>query len=181
MDEVFVTQDSPNEVSAISDASNSVVSNIPMTGSLVFSGLAYDSGKNLICVLGSVNSAQPSPVTVVSDKNNSIVGNFNGGDNPYALAYDFGKDEMFVANLVIPGNVAVIPDSAIPSGSSSLFSGTNFTLVLVAGASLVVVAVAVLFYLRRKPLETANKNSNEGRSLTRGEEANWTSKRGHIN
>jgi len=165
MDEVFVTQYSPGEVSVISDTSNSVVTNIPITGSLVFSGLAYDSAKSFICVLSSVNTGQPNPVTVVSDGNNSIVGNFNGGNSPWALAYDSGRNEMFVANWGNPGLVSVIPDNAIPSSSSSLISGSNISLGIAAVISLVAVVTLGLVYLWRRNSSNKAEDNSDRREL----------------
>ncbi len=103
--EVFVANEVSNNVSVISDASNSVVATIPVGPAPV--GVAYDSGKGEVFVAneGSHN------VSVISDASNSVVATIPVGPAPVGVAYDSGKGEVFVANEG-SHNVSVISDAS---------------------------------------------------------------------
>src|SRR5256714_874271 len=114
--EVFVTDERSNNVTVISDSTNSVIANIPV-GSYPI-GLAYDAGKGEVFVTnyGSDN------VTVISDATNAVIANIPVGSWPIGLAYDSGRGEVFVANSR-SNTVTVISDATnavianIPVGS----------------------------------------------------------------
>src|SRR5256886_4367215 len=90
--EVFVTDERSNNVTVISDSTNSVIANIPV-GSYPI-GLAYDGGKGEAFVTNSGSDH----VTVISDSTNSVIANIPVGSYPSGAAYDSGKGEMLVTN-----------------------------------------------------------------------------------
>ena len=102
--EVFVANSFSNNVSVISDASNSVVATIPV-GTYPW-GEACDSGKGEVFVT-NYNS---NNVSVISDATNKVVATIPVGTNPYGVAYDSGKGEVFVTNYN-SNNVSVISDA----------------------------------------------------------------------
>ena len=107
-------------VSVINDATNTVVSTIPL-GSSAY--VAYDSGKGEIFVT-STNSIGTGTVSVINDVTNTVVSTIPLGGQPNAVAYDSGKGEIFVTstNSIGTGTVSVINDvtntvvSTIPLG-----------------------------------------------------------------
>ena len=103
--EVFVTNSGWNNVSVISDASNTVVSAIPV-GSYPW-GVGYDSGKGEVFVA----NGDSNNVSVISDASNTVVATIPVGTytNPAGVAYDGGKGEVFVTNEQ-SDNVSVISD-----------------------------------------------------------------------
>ena len=114
--EVFVADPDSNTVSVISDASNTVVTTIPVGITPV--GVAYDSGKGEVFV-ANWNS---NSVSVISDASNTVVATIPVGTNPQGVGYDSGKAEVFVANTG-SNTVSVISDASntvvatIPVGS----------------------------------------------------------------
>ena len=110
--EVFVVQDLSNNVSVVSDATNTVVATIPVGSSP--EGVAYDSGKGEVFV----TSYDSNTVSVISDASNTVVATIPVGPYPEGVAYDSGKGEVFVANSNCPstgtcgqGTVSMISDS----------------------------------------------------------------------
>ena len=110
--EVFVVQDLSNNVSVVSDATNTVVATIPVGSSP--EGVAYDSGKGEVFV----TSYDSNTVSVISDASNTVVATIPVGPYPEGVAYDSGKGEVFVANSNCPstgtcgqGTVSMISDA----------------------------------------------------------------------
>ncbi|MCI4323454.1 MAG: YncE family protein, partial [Thermoplasmata archaeon] len=103
-DELFVANYGNNNVSVISDASDSVVASVPVGVGPV--GVAYDSA------LGEVfaTNYQGNSVSVISDSTNAVVATIGVGSGPYSAAYDPSTGEVFVGNLG-SSNVSVISDS----------------------------------------------------------------------
>ena len=113
---MFVADFGSNDVTVISDATNAVVTTIPVGSNP--RGVAYDRGTGEIFVAndGSDN------VSVISDTTNRVVATIPVGLEPHDIAYDSGRGEVFVANFA-SDNVSVISDArtavvaTIPVGS----------------------------------------------------------------
>ena len=100
--EVFFTDGAQSSVLVISDRTNTVVANISIKWSP--SGIAYDASRDEIFVGYSAG------VGVISDANNSVIATIpiaDGGGG--AIAYDYGKREIYVANS-LSSTVSVISD-----------------------------------------------------------------------
>jgi DNA-binding beta-propeller fold protein YncE len=111
--EIFA-QTGSNTVSVISDSSNKVVATINGVNFGWEGTLAYDSGKGEIYMNGE------NEVEVISDSTNKVIGTVNTGfSQPVDIAYDSGTGEIFAANSLIPGTVAVISDSSSGTSTSS--------------------------------------------------------------
>jgi YVTN family beta-propeller protein len=114
--EIFVTNIHDTSVSVISDSNNTVVATIPV--GYFPSGVAYDSGKDEVFVANVAGSGE-ARVSVISDINNTVIANIplhyvvissTELTVTAGVAYDSGKDEVFVANN-LAGTVSVISDS----------------------------------------------------------------------
>ena len=119
--EIFVINWDSSSVSVISDSTNTVITNVTVSGP---TGIAYDSGKGEIFVTnGGSWSAYGNTVSVISDSTNTIVATINVGNDPTGLAYDSGKGEIFVSNSGT-NTLSVISDSTndvvatVPMGSA---------------------------------------------------------------
>ncbi len=104
--EVFVT--TAKNVAVISDSNNSVVATIivPSVGGL--GDLVYDSGMGEIFVEGGGTLFNESILFVISDTTNVVVANITV--DPWGLAYDSSKGEIFASNLVTK-TIYVISDA----------------------------------------------------------------------
>lgn len=102
---VFVTNSGSNNVSVISDVSNSVVATIPVQSEP--SGVAYDSGRGEIFVADSGSGN----VSVINDTTYRVVANISVGSGPNGTVYDPVDGEVFVANYH-SGSISVIADSS---------------------------------------------------------------------
>ncbi len=93
-----------NEVSVISDSSNTVIATIQV-GNFP-SWVAYDSGKGEIFVTNSYDNT----TSVISDATNKVIATIPVGWTPKRLAYDSAMGEIFVCNSA--GNtLSVISDA----------------------------------------------------------------------
>ena len=116
--EVFVTDERSNNVTVISDSTNSVIANIPVGSYPV--GVAYDGRKGEVFVTNE--GAISRNVTIISDATLAVIANVPVGSPQGAVAYDAAKGEVFVA-IGGPSSVAVISDATnavianIPVGS----------------------------------------------------------------
>jgi len=123
--EVFVTRGG-NAVSVISDATNTVIANVSVSGPWA---LAYDSSKGEVFVANDNRT-----VFVISDANDMVVATVKVGIAPVALTYDSLRSEVFVGST---GNtVYVISDATrtnvagtvgISVGNSAVYSYVIFT------------------------------------------------------
>ena len=104
MGEVFVANYGSNNVSVISDSTNTVVATVPV-GTNPYA-IAYDSGTGEVFV-GNQGS---SNVSVISDSTNTVIATIPVGQTIYDMAYDSGTGEVFVANYH-SDNVSVISDA----------------------------------------------------------------------
>jgi YVTN family beta-propeller protein len=93
-----------------------VIGTIPIRG--VPLAIAYDSGKGEIFVaeatnpnMGALNPDNPGIVSVISDSSNKVLTTIPVGEGSMAIAYDSGKDEIFVANQG-SNTVSVISDTS---------------------------------------------------------------------
>ena len=86
----------------ISDSDNQVVTEI---GVPYAHEAVYDPAQSEIFVTNGTNS-----VTVINDKTNEIITSITVGNNPYGIAYDSNKGEIFVFNEN-DGTVSVLSDS----------------------------------------------------------------------
>jgi YVTN family beta-propeller protein len=110
--EIFIGNSYSNDVSVISDATNKVVTTIPVGNGGKgdhYGGntlLTYDSGKGEVFVpnLGSNN------VSVISTATNKVVATIAVGSQPYGTAYDSKMGEVFVSNSAA-NTVSVINDT----------------------------------------------------------------------
>jgi YVTN family beta-propeller protein len=103
--EIFVANALSKAVSVISDTTNTVVANVTVPyGTLA---MAYDSGKGEIFAtnLPPNNSSNPNAssntISVISDSSNTAIATITVGSNPQGIAYDSGKNEIFVTNYHI--------------------------------------------------------------------------------
>jgi YVTN family beta-propeller protein len=113
--EIFVGDSDSNNISVISDATNSVVSTIP-SGTPY--GLAYDTGKGEI--FASNNGA--NDVNVISDLTNKVVASIPIGGPSSGIVYDHAMGEVFVANdggssIVVINDTNDTVVASIPVGS----------------------------------------------------------------
>jgi len=98
--EVFVTNGLSNNVSVISDVTNKVVATISVGTNPV--GVAYDAQGGEVFV-ADMYYAYPAgysslgEVNVINDTNNTVVANISVPGDPYMLAYDSAKNELFVS------------------------------------------------------------------------------------
>jgi YVTN family beta-propeller protein len=109
MGEMFVANYSDDTVSVISDSTNTVAATIKV-GTWP-TRMAYDSSQGEVYVVSNVGGS----ISVVSDKTNSVVTTVTGlADSPNDIAYDSGKNELFVAesNNSGSGAVDIISDSS---------------------------------------------------------------------
>jgi len=104
--EVFVTDERSNNVTVISDSTNSVIANIPVGSYPV--GVAYDGRKGEVFVTNE--GAISRNVTIISDATLAVIANVPVGSPQGAVAYDAAKGEVFVA-IGGPSSVAVISDA----------------------------------------------------------------------
>jgi YVTN family beta-propeller protein len=111
--EIFVANSGNNTVSVISDETNTVVATVTVGEQP--QGLAYDSAKGEVFVANSnYNNAMGTSivctVSVISDETNVVVATINVGSGPLGVAYDSGKNEIFVSNG-LSSSISVISDS----------------------------------------------------------------------
>ena len=108
----FCNNSVPCHLSVISDVNNTVVATVNL-GLLLPQApnfVAYDSGTGQIYVTAGCLGCSSNIVAVVSDVTNTVVATINVGTQPYGVAYDSGKGEVFVANYY-SNSVTVIADS----------------------------------------------------------------------
>src|SRR6266568_3599353 len=116
--EMFVANQASNDVSVISDATNSVVvASIPAGSGPQWE--AYDSAKGEVFLANAFSNN----VTVISDATNAVVASIQVGSYPAGVAYDGPRGEVFVANL-FSNNVSVISD-AMNSVVATIDVGTS--------------------------------------------------------
>ncbi len=114
--EMFVANGVTNNVSVISDTSNTVIATIPVGATPI--AVAYDSAKGEIFV----TNHNSNTVSVISDSTNTVIATIPVGNNPSFVAYDSAKGEIFVVNQS-DNTVSVISDTSntviatIPVGS----------------------------------------------------------------
>ena len=63
-------------------------------------------------------SLRSSIVSAIYDSNNTIAGNVTVGNQPYGVAYDSAKGEVFVSN-VGDKSVSIISDGTVSTSTSS--------------------------------------------------------------
>jgi YVTN family beta-propeller protein len=104
--EVFVANACSRNVSVISDTTDQVLTSVALPRGQP-AGLALDNRTDTVYVamFGKSN------VSVISASTNAVVENISVGRSPYVIAYDYGKNEMFVANSAT-FNVSVINASS---------------------------------------------------------------------
>ena len=91
-DEVFVANSGSNNVSVVSDSSNTVVTTVDVGTQP--DGMAYDSGKGEVFV----SNQGSNTVSVINDTTNIVVATVAVGSGPDGVAYDSSKGEIFVAD-----------------------------------------------------------------------------------
>jgi YVTN family beta-propeller protein len=129
--EVFAV-DTNGTVAVISDMNNTIAANIDVVNNsgraypALLAGAAYDPSKGDVFVTGYGYNDTGNTVYVISDATNSVVANVTVGKGPpYAIAYDSGKGEVYVANYNA-STVSVISDTSdavvatLPVGTAPL-------------------------------------------------------------
>ena len=108
----FCNNSVPCHLSVISDVNNAVVATVNLGLTLPQSPnfVAYDSGTGQIYVTAGCQGCSSNIVVVVSDVTDTVVATVNVGTQPYGVAYDSGKGEVFVANYY-SNTVTVIADT----------------------------------------------------------------------
>src|SRR5437879_1402722 len=171
--EVFVTDERSNNVTVISDSTNSVIANIPV-GSYPI-GLAYDGGKGEVLV---TNSGSDN-VTVISDSTNSVIANIPVGSYPVGVAYDGRKGEVFVTNEgAISRNVTIISDATLavianvpvgsPQGAVAYDAAKGEVFVAIGGpSSVAVISDATNAVIANIPVDSTLGSSQGGNGLRR--------------
>jgi len=105
--EVFVANSGSDNVSVISDASNTVIHTIPLTAGDEPGGITWDSAKHQIFTTNTYGNC----VSVINDTTFAKVTRIGVGDGPTGITYDSGKGELFVVNSG-DYNVSIISDSS---------------------------------------------------------------------
>jgi YVTN family beta-propeller protein len=139
--EIFVSNFYGNDVTVISDATNTVIATIDLGNDAENGGLgvyphtvAYDAAKGEVFVanigvstiVGNY-STSAGTISVISDANNSVVATIPVGSYPEGLAYDSAKGELFVTNYSnVPSSINATDFKA---GSVSVISDTTNTVV----------------------------------------------------
>ena len=139
--EIFVTNSncpsSPcgtGTVSVISDANDTVLATIGV-GSSGPDAAVYDPGKGQVLV---ANTNRPSngafgsvsgmgDVSVISDASNTVITTLPLGTDPYGMAYDPGRGEVFVSNSTCPFLPCTAGSLWILSDSTDALAGTVLT------------------------------------------------------
>ena len=141
---IVLAMSAVNAVYALGVTDTITVGNLPY-------GVAYDSIKSEIFVSNAGGIVGESTISVISDNNNTAVATIPTGEMPSAagaIAYDSGKNEIFVTHLIVqatntPSSVSVISDStntvaanikvgndpdgiAYDSGTGEIFVANNF-------------------------------------------------------
>src|SRR5208283_2286810 len=104
-----------NAVSVISDETDNVIASVTVPNGTL--AIAYDSGKGEIFATNVPTPDHLNPyavsntVSVISDNSNAVVANINVGSSPEGIAYDSGRNEIFVTNLGSE-TVSVISDKS---------------------------------------------------------------------
>jgi len=109
---IVLAMSAANTVHALGVTDTITVGNLPY-------GVAYDSIKSEIFVSNAGGIVGESTISVISDNNNTAVATIPTGEMPSAagaIAYDSGKNEIFVTHLIVqatntPSSVSVISDS----------------------------------------------------------------------
>jgi YVTN family beta-propeller protein len=113
--EIFVANTMANAVSVISDETDTVIASVTVPNGTL--AIAYDSGKGEIFATNvpTPNHLNPyavsSTISVISDNSNAVVANIKVGNSPEGIAYDSGRNEIFVTNLGSE-TVSVISDKS---------------------------------------------------------------------
>ena len=106
---IVLAMSAANTVHALGVTDTITVGNLPY-------GVAYDSIKSEIFVSNAGGIVGESTISVISDNNNTAVATIPTGEMPSAagaIAYDSGKNEIFVTHLIVqatntPSSVSVI-------------------------------------------------------------------------
>ncbi|MDE1821880.1 MAG: PKD domain-containing protein [Euryarchaeota archaeon] len=117
--ELFVANANSNSISVINDSSNTVVASL--TGvSNYLNAMGYDPGANQIFATAG------NSLDVIADANNTILRNVLLNTDPYSVAYDSGRGELFVpcvySDVYVVSDrtdtvVATIPVGVDPEGA----------------------------------------------------------------
>jgi YVTN family beta-propeller protein len=94
-----------NTISVISDSTNAIISDNPISVGSNPIAVTYDPDKGEIFVANFAGNS----VSVISDSTNAVVATIPVGNSPIAVTYDSGKGEIFVANTNA-NSVSVISD-----------------------------------------------------------------------
>jgi YVTN family beta-propeller protein len=145
----FFVNSCDNAVSIISDSGYQVVASIPMgnisKGEGFCQGGSYNPAKGEIYV-ANLNA---DTLSVISDSTNKVVATIPVGSGPRGVVYDSGKNEIFVSNC-FDNSVSVIPETSIQyvtgPGEGLSFS----TLMVIAGAVIVSIALLVIYRKQSK-------------------------------
>jgi len=109
--QIFVSDSETNEIYVISETTKAVVRVISFGSACVNPfGLAYDPN------LGVVFAAETGgrAIAAISDESDSVVSTFPVAGNPWNMAYDSGRNELFVTELD-QGDISVL---SLPSGAT---------------------------------------------------------------
>ncbi|TLX81589.1 MAG: YncE family protein, partial [Thaumarchaeota archaeon] len=90
--EVFVSNDGSNNVSVISDSTNTVSATITVGSNPT--GIVYDSGKGEVFV----SNEGSNNLSVINDLTNTVSTTISVGTTPLEIAYDSAKGELYVGN-----------------------------------------------------------------------------------
>jgi YVTN family beta-propeller protein len=126
--EIFVANSQSNNVSVISDATNTVVANVSVGNESYPIGLVYDSARGVVFATLYRDLAYGESVSVINDTTNTVTGMLDFGQTSLNnIAYDSGKGELFVTS---PGGSTQVNQGPIVAESGSTiyaFSDTNGT------------------------------------------------------
>ncbi len=119
-DEMFVANTGSANVSVISDSTNRVVASVPVGsyGSGGYSGMAYDPVTDQVFV----SRPYANNVSIISAGTDTVAENVQLSD-PFGVAYDTVKEELFVADCSNPGSVTVINGASDSVASTIAFPG----------------------------------------------------------
>jgi YVTN family beta-propeller protein len=118
--QVFVAFENSGTVNVISDATDTVVASICAGCSSLahnLAGLAYDPSTGQVFVTNDASTPNfAGPVYVISDSTDKVVATIPVQLNPIGIAFDSGRQEMFVGNSG-SNSVSVISTASVTSAT----------------------------------------------------------------
>ena len=182
--EIFVGDYASGSFSVISDSDNTVVTTAPLPNGGDPDSVVYDPAKDDVFISAGAE------VDVVAVSNNAVLAwaplvqlpipQDSFGPLSMGIAYDSAKGELFVADSG-SNAVSILSDSSIASAASSTSStssgsstSSNYTIFIIVGALIVVIAVGIAGYLVFAGRKAGSSSTVDNRVLSDGSGGNVT-------